>query len=251
MVVRFNIFFIFSRKFKSLQDTTKKMNRKITNTSFAIHLILQQEMPVITRSQARKQQERQARKQQKQQEQERQAREQQEQERRQEQERQAREQQQQIDRLSISVRQQREEMLERFRRKQEEQKKIEEDNLNHCIIQFGSDLLQYSQDNYDALHAMADHDSIDRHTFASYLSKLTEGLYNVNQLGLNKCASKEQMLEYFMRRNRYILNELSTKRDNVRRTASMNAEHKEFERKRLEADRMRAIEINNMNNRKI
>ena len=33
------------------------MNRKITNKSFAIHLILRQEMPVITRSQARKQRE--------------------------------------------------------------------------------------------------------------------------------------------------------------------------------------------------
>jgi hypothetical protein len=97
-------------------------------------------MPVTTRSQARKQQERQARKQQKQQEQE----------------RQACEQQQQITRLSISVKQQREEnekqIHEMQKRTHEMQKRLNMIKLNQWFIKQTKSNLN----NHTHLHTRVD-----------------------------------------------------------------------------------------------
>lgn len=122
-------------------------------------------------------------------------------------------------------------------------KMTDDDKSDELLMQFGSDILQFEQDDFDMLEQLAEQYNVNRRTFANYLSKLTDGLYNANQLGFNKSKSKDEMLEYFLKRKQTIINHVSLKRNSEMNIKTMISQNEELERKRLEEDRQKAREI--------
>lgn len=127
----------------------------------------------------------------------------------------------------------------------------EEDDSDALMMQFGSDLMTFSDEDYNRLQNLTRQPNVNRKSFASYLSKLTQGLFNINQIGYNKSKSKEEMFKYFMKNKLTILNHLSTIAENERRRTMMVERDEEIMRTRLEEDRRRALEskMNDLRNK--
>ena len=117
------------------------------------------------------------------------------------------------------------------------------DRSDELLQKLGDDLLQYTDADYKRLEKVANDGDVDRTTFASYLSKLTRGMLNVNQIGLNKNKSKGEMLNFFMKKRRAISNDLSSMAEQDRRKSSTFERDKELENKRIEDDRLRAEQL--------
>lgn len=120
---------------------------------------------------------------------------------------------------------------------------IESNKSNELLQRLGDDLLQYTDADYKRLEKVANDGDVNRTTFASYLSKLTRGMLNVNQIGLNKNKSKSEMLNFFMKKRRAISNDLSSMAEQDKRKSSTFERDKELENKRIEDDRLRAEQL--------
>lgn len=105
-----------------------------------------------------------------------------------------------------------------------------------------TDLLDYEEADYEFLKDMVNNNAVNRETYANILSRLSDGIYNVNKFGLNKGESKEYMYNFFMKKKGDIETKLRNKLNERETSEKIKKYDEENQKKRIDDDRSRVIE---------